>query len=240
MIVGRVKEIWRYPVKSMAGERLQRSAIDPGGLPGDRCLGGARREARRDPRSQEDPGPDALPCALRRVADAASGRAFPRSRCPTARACARTRRRRGARLRRGRHRRDAVAAAARGRARPLPPRRARSRRHGDRAARDVRPRRRTSRCRTSAPFRPSSFQYESPPGTYFDAFPLLAAHDRLAGAAGSRVAPRSRVDVRRFRPNLLIETERDLDGYVEMRLGGPQAPRGRARARVHDRRARAA
>jgi uncharacterized protein len=34
----RVKEIWRYPVKTMAGEKLQRVAIGPLGLEGDRVV----------------------------------------------------------------------------------------------------------------------------------------------------------------------------------------------------------
>jgi hypothetical protein len=34
--VGRLKEIWRYPVKSMAGERLERVQVNWNGLAGDR------------------------------------------------------------------------------------------------------------------------------------------------------------------------------------------------------------
>lgn len=34
--VGIVKEIWRYPVKGMAGERVEQCAISPNGLEGDR------------------------------------------------------------------------------------------------------------------------------------------------------------------------------------------------------------
>jgi uncharacterized protein YcbX len=36
--VGFVAEIWRFPVKSMGGTRLQETAIDPSGIPGDRRL----------------------------------------------------------------------------------------------------------------------------------------------------------------------------------------------------------
>ncbi|MGH2794576.1 MAG: MOSC N-terminal beta barrel domain-containing protein, partial [Actinomycetota bacterium] len=36
MIVGRVIELWRYPVKSMLGERLERAWLGPDGIEGDR------------------------------------------------------------------------------------------------------------------------------------------------------------------------------------------------------------
>ena len=35
---GRIKEIWRYPVKSMGGESLQNTTIIEGGIHGD-CVG---------------------------------------------------------------------------------------------------------------------------------------------------------------------------------------------------------
>ena len=34
----KVTEIWRYPVKTMAGEKLQRVAIGPLGIEGDRVV----------------------------------------------------------------------------------------------------------------------------------------------------------------------------------------------------------
>src|SRR6185312_2630209 len=35
-VAGTIAQIWRYPVKSMAGERLESTAITTGGLAGDR------------------------------------------------------------------------------------------------------------------------------------------------------------------------------------------------------------
>lgn len=34
----RVAELWRYPVKGLRGERLERVAVGADGIPGDRCL----------------------------------------------------------------------------------------------------------------------------------------------------------------------------------------------------------
>ena len=33
-----LKEIWRYPVKSMAGERIEQSEVGPLGIAGDRQI----------------------------------------------------------------------------------------------------------------------------------------------------------------------------------------------------------
>ena len=36
MLTGTIEQIWRYPVKSMAGERLGECSVDSLGIPGDR------------------------------------------------------------------------------------------------------------------------------------------------------------------------------------------------------------
>jgi uncharacterized protein YcbX len=58
-------------------------------------------------------------------------------------------------------------------------------------------------------FPPELLEYESPPGTYFDAFPLLILSSASLRSMGGR-APGSTFDARRFRPNLLVsQTEAD-------------------------------
>ena len=63
-------------------------------------------------------------------------------------------------------------------------------------------------------------KYESPPGTYFDAFPLLLVTDASLTKLQS-LAPDSQIDARRFRPNFLIATE-DAAGFVETDWPGKQ------------------
>ena len=63
-------------------------------------------------------------------------------------------------------------------------------------------------------------KYESPPGTYFDAFPLLLVTDASL-AKLQALAPDSQIDARRFRPNFLITAE-DAEGFVETDWLGKQ------------------
>jgi len=55
-------------------------------------------------------------------------------------------------------------------------------------------------------FPPEMFRYATPPGTFFDAFPLLIVTRASLEHLG-RAAPGSLFDARRFRPNLLVETD---------------------------------
>jgi uncharacterized protein YcbX len=53
-------------------------------------------------------------------------------------------------------------------------------------------------------FPPEVLQFETPPGTYFDAFPLLLLSQTSLDSMTAN-APESRFDPRRFRPNLVFE-----------------------------------
>lgn len=76
-------------------------------------------------------------------------------------------------------------------------------------------------------FPPDIFQFESPPGTYFDAFPLM-----LMSAASLRSmtgrAPESNFDVRRFRPNLLIDDTDAAKEFPEQEWRGQRLKIGTA------------
>src|SRR5919205_1007183 len=74
MIVGRVKEVWRYPLKSMAGERLESAQVGARGLWGDRGWAlrdeeaGESRGAKKSPalmlcaaRYRREPAPEGAP-----------------------------------------------------------------------------------------------------------------------------------------------------------------------------------
>jgi uncharacterized protein YcbX len=61
---------------------------------------------------------------------------------------------------------------------------------------------------------PELIEFTSPLGTYFDAFPIhLLTTASLAEMA--RLNPAAKWEVRRFRPNFLIETEPEIKGLIE-------------------------
>jgi MOSC domain-containing protein len=62
MIIGKISQVWRYPVKSMAGEGLDKCQVETNGLPGDRGW------ALRDERSREISGAKRFPALLDCVA----------------------------------------------------------------------------------------------------------------------------------------------------------------------------
>ena len=234
MIVGRIAEIWRHPVKSMEGERIAAGASSARrACPGDRAWAVRDERARRHPRREEDPGPDALQGALTRGAEATASAPAPEITLPD-----------GSTLLAGRRRRRRARSARRS-ARP-----SRSGRSGPRAtsittgaARPTTPTSRPSCARSSAAtpneplpnlgvFPPELFQYESPPGTYFDAFPLLLLTD-----ASLRRLARARARLAHRRAPLPPEpADRDSpeEGFPEIAWEG-RSSRRRRDARRHRR-----
>ena len=224
--VARVVEIWRYPVKSMGGERLTACTLGPRGIPGDRGW------AIRDEAAGEIRGAKKLPqlllCAARYVEEPAEGRIPP----------AEITLPRGERVRS-----DRAEAAERlgmllGRRVTLwplrPPEDAAHYRRGlpdkpdmEAELRDVFGRLPDEPLPDLMVFPQELFEYTSIPGTYFDALPVHLVTTTTLGALG-RGNRASRFDVRRFRPNFVIEPEGDAtDGFVEngwagrrLRIGG--------------------
>lgn len=64
-------------------------------------------------------------------------------------------------------------------------------------------------------------EYESPPGTYFDAFPLMLMSKQSLETM-EKNNPASQFDIRRFRPNLLIDCVGDDHPFPEQQWVGKQ------------------
>lgn len=223
--VGRVSEIWRYPVKSMAGERLERAEVDAGGIPGDRGwavrdevrggIRGAKKIAglmRCGARYLEPPTRESVGAPEITLPDGSKLRAN----APDA------------------AERVSRAVDAKVTLWPLLPADALDHyRRGAPDHADVLTELRSIFGRTPdeplpdlSRFPREIMRYESPPGTYFDAYPLLVLTTATLATLAAD-APASRVDVRRFRPNFVIETAPELEGYVDadwagrrLRIGG--------------------
>jgi uncharacterized protein YcbX len=75
-------------------------------------------------------------------------------------------------------------------------------------------------------------QYESPPGTYFDAFPLLLVTDATLRTLES-LAPDAAFDVRRFRPNVFVALDGEPEGFPEQSWIGRRIVVGGVELDVH-------
>jgi uncharacterized protein YcbX len=217
-MLGTVREIWRYPFKSMQGERLERCEVGALGLPGDRGW------AVRDETAGEIRGAKKLPalllCSARYREEPAGGRIPPVDiTLPDGSSVAS----------------DAPAAAARlsevvGRRVTLWPLVAASNREHYRRGpfdnpdmmaelRQVFGRLDDEPLPDLSVFPQELFEFTSLPGTYFDALPIhLLTTASLATMAGNN--PNAAWDVRRFRPNFVIETTPETAGLAEVEWCG--------------------
>jgi len=78
-----------------------------------------------------------------------------------------------------------------------------------------------------AVFPPELVEFESPPGTYFDAFPLLLMSESSLRSM-QEAAPESKFDVRRFRPNFLIADSGSTAAFPETEWSGRRMGMGEA------------
>lgn len=69
-----------------------------------------------------------------------------------------------------------------------------------------------------SPFPEVIFEHESPPGTYYDAFPLMLMSTSALRSLAEAL-PGSAIDVRRFRPSLVVDTG-DPPGHPEQAWEG--------------------
>jgi uncharacterized protein YcbX len=228
--IGTIKEIWRYPVKSMAGERLQRSEVGALGIPGDRGW------AIRDEKAGEIRGAKKLPalirCRARYLAEPTSTE-IPPAEITTPD---------GAKFRS-----DSADASARlsellGRTVTLwPIQPAANRDFYRRSApdnpdmtaelREIFGRLEDEPIPDLAQFPREILEFTSPLGTYFDAFPfhVLTTASLRALAAHN---PAGNFDSRRFRPNVLVETKSGIDGLAEAGWSGRTIKIGETRIKL--------
>jgi uncharacterized protein len=228
--VGSISQLWRYPVKSMAGEPLSRCQVELRfGIPGDRGWAlwdeeiGELRSAKKLP---------ALLQCTARYRREPSGAATPpvEIELPDGRIVSSEDPRVSALLSNALNRR--LQLCARRPAEDLTHYR-RAQKIGDVAA-EIRL---TSELLPDEPGPqlddiPSELlEFATPPGTYFDAFELhVITTASLAELA--RRAPGAQIDVRRFRPNIVVETSTGTEGFVEINWCGKELRIGTASAQV--------
>jgi hypothetical protein len=230
-IVGTVRELWRYPVKSMGGECLEQVTLGAGGIPGDRGW------AVRDEAAGEIRGGKKLPqlmqCSARYLREPDGG-AIPPAEITlpdgAVVAC------------------DAADVASRlsdllGRTVTLwPLQSAENREHYRRGLpdkpdmieelRDIFGRMPDEPLPDLSVFSPELFEFTSPLGTYFDAFPIHVLTTASLGTL-AHDAPPERFDRRRFRPNVLVESAAGELSLEEAGWSGKSLRIGQAVVQVH-------
>jgi hypothetical protein len=240
MRIGRVKQIWRYPVKSMAGEQLDACNVGLRGTPGDR--GWALRDettgeitnGKRFPvlmrcaaRYREAPSDGFIPHVDMRLPDGVElgsdspdvnsrlsellGK--PVSLWPLQPASNIDHYRRSSKTARvlGRFARFRVFRAA------LPA--LTSFGQANAQLREMFSREPAEPVPDLSTLPPEILEFTSPRGTYFDAFPIHVLTTASLEMM-SRLNPAAAWDVRRFRPNFLIETDPAIKGLVESEWSG--------------------
>ena len=225
-VIGRVRELWRYPVKSMGGERLQAAMLTARGIPGDRGW------ALRDEKSGEVRGAKKLPalmCCAAGYVEEPSGSVIPPARMllPD-----------GASVLTTDPAANDLLSKLLGRTVTIWPQQPAERRDFYRRfpdnpdfnveLREIMGRLPDEPLPDFSAVPPEIFEFTSPLGTFFDAFPLhLLTTASLREIAAHN--PGADFDVRRFRPNILIESEDSVSGFVEADWRGREIAIGDSR-----------
>jgi len=229
-VIGTVKEIWRYPVKSMAGERMQRANVGVLGIHGDRGWAirdekaGEIRNARKLPRLlhcvavyMREPSENDVPPVQITMPDGTTFRS------------------------------DSAEANARlsellGRPVSIwpiqPPTERDFLRRGTPDNPDFTAEMRAVFGRLEdeplpdfSAMPPQILEFTSPLGTYFDVFPFHLITTASLSALASR-NPAADFNSRRFRPNVLVETERGIEGLAEAEWSGRTIQIGATRIKL--------
>ena len=227
--VGSITEIRRYPIKSMSGELLDSAALGARGIPGDRAW------AVRDEVAGGIRGAKKIPALMRLSAvypnePAGEGSSPAVITLPDGSSCRTSDPDVNERLSRALDHRVSLWPL-------LPPDALDHYRRGEPTHIDFEQEMRAIFGRTPdeplpdlTVFPPELFEFESPLGTYFDAFPLLLMSTSSLSTLQNR-HPDSRFDVRRFRPNVLIDTGA-ADGFPETAWVGRRLRIGTAELQV--------
>lgn len=240
MLIGRIKEVWRYPVKTMAGERLDQTTVGELGLPGDRGW------AVRDEASGEITNGKRIPVLMQcsaRYREAPSQDSIPQVDITLPN---------GEKLGSDEGNINDRLSEAFGRSVTLwsrqPAENLEHYRRKSFSARVVGPLSKFATFRSLLPtiqklpnitntlrdefsrdpgepvpdlstLPPEVLQFTSPPGTYFDAFPI---HVLTTASLRAMVEMNSEAqwDSRRFRPNFMIETVDGIEGLVDATWNG--------------------
>ncbi len=229
-IIGRVAEIWRYPVKSMAGERLERCSVGTRGIPGDRGW------ALRDEKAGEIRGAKKMPALMKCQAHYVTEPST--TEIPLAEITLPD----GTKFKTGAAEANQKLSHLLGRPVTLwPIQPASAREHYRRSApdnpdmmqelRQIFGRLENEPIPDLAMFGPEIMEYTSPLGTYFDVMPFHFV--TTASIAKLReLTPGAKIDVRRFRPNVLIATKTGMTGMVEADWSGRTLRIGDARIKI--------
>lgn len=240
MFIGTIKEIWRHPVKSMAGEKLDACAVESLGIPGDR--GWALRDETKREITNGKRIPRLMQFAARYIDQPINGAipnvriAFPdgttiesddanvNARLSEALGKTVTLWPRQPATNKGHYRRREVSARIVGSLMKVPGFRAMLPRLTKLSSLDA-PLRKVFSREPNEPLPDISklpaeiIEFTSPLGTYFDAFPIHVLTTASLEAM-RQFNPNAIWDVRRFRPNFVIETVAGQVGLVESGWAG--------------------